>query len=264
MEGLSQQRGMRRGKAREARRRQESRTTCLWSTNAPGFSRCQTRGKPYGSRKKVGGGKASMGPAKIGVQCRRRRADDDQAPGGRHDRADGEVASRGGVLRERRLRTRRRRVAPPVLGRGRDAPEVDGGSEAEYRNVRWSPKGEFLASASDALRVWTKDGDLVHVGDSPDLLWGLDWDGRSRSIVTVQPEGGDPSVDRGCEAGEGASLRTVMHGPGATEAEIRAADRVLTWPYDWNHLPKSTGRSYSNHHFCLRETSASQASPRSD
>ena len=63
------------------------------------------------------------------------------------------------------------------------------GSQAEYRNVRWSPKGEFLASASDALRVWTKDGLLVHVGESPDLLWGLDWDGRSRSIVTSSQKG---------------------------------------------------------------------------
>jgi WD40 repeat protein len=63
------------------------------------------------------------------------------------------------------------------------------GSKAEYRNVRWSPKGEFLASASDALRVWTKDGELAHVGDSPDLLWGLDWDARSRSIVTASRKG---------------------------------------------------------------------------
>ncbi len=63
------------------------------------------------------------------------------------------------------------------------------GSTAEYRNVRWSPKGEFLASASDALRIWTNDGQLVNVGESPDLLWGLDWDNRSRSIVTSSQQG---------------------------------------------------------------------------
>lgn len=63
------------------------------------------------------------------------------------------------------------------------------GSKAEYRNVRWSPKGEFLASASDALRIWTKDGQLVHVGGSPNLLWGLDWDSQSRSIVTSSQKG---------------------------------------------------------------------------
>jgi WD40 repeat protein len=63
------------------------------------------------------------------------------------------------------------------------------GSKAEYRNVRWSPEGEFLATASDALRVWTKEGRLVHVGESPDRLWGLDWDGRSRSIVTSSRRG---------------------------------------------------------------------------
>jgi WD40 repeat protein len=63
------------------------------------------------------------------------------------------------------------------------------GSKAEYRNVRWSAKGDFLASASDALRVWTKDGQALYVGESPDLLWGLDWDSQSKSIATSSETG---------------------------------------------------------------------------
>lgn len=63
------------------------------------------------------------------------------------------------------------------------------GSKAEYRNIRWSPQGKFLASASDALRIWTKDGQLAHKGESPDLLWGLDWNERDRSIATSSAKG---------------------------------------------------------------------------
>lgn len=35
------------------------------------------------------------------------------------------------------------------------------GSIEEYRNIRWSPDGERLASASDALRIWSKAGMLL-------------------------------------------------------------------------------------------------------
>ena len=63
------------------------------------------------------------------------------------------------------------------------------GSKAEYRNARWSPDGEFLASASDALRVWTREGKEVHLGESPELLWGLDWDRKANSIITSSKAG---------------------------------------------------------------------------
>lgn len=57
------------------------------------------------------------------------------------------------------------------------------GGEA-FRNVSWSPDGKKLASASDALRVWSHDGELLHVGRSPAPLWGVRWHPRGERILT--------------------------------------------------------------------------------
>ncbi len=64
-----------------------------------------------------------------------------------------------------------------------------GGSKAEYRNIRWSKDGRLLATASDAMRVWSKDGLLLHSGKSENLLWGIDWDGQSKNIITTSEKG---------------------------------------------------------------------------
>lgn len=58
-----------------------------------------------------------------------------------------------------------------------------GGGEA-FRNVSWSPDGTKLASASDALRVWSRDGKLLHAGASPDPLWGVRWQPHGNRILT--------------------------------------------------------------------------------
>ena len=63
------------------------------------------------------------------------------------------------------------------------------GSKAEYRNIRWNKNGDFLATASDALRIWSKDGQLVYFGKSEDLLWGIDWDRQNKNIITSSEKG---------------------------------------------------------------------------
>jgi WD40 repeat protein len=63
------------------------------------------------------------------------------------------------------------------------------GSKAEYRNVRFNKSGELLASASDALRLWSKAGQIVYSGSSEDLLWGIDWDHQDNAILTSSKEG---------------------------------------------------------------------------
>lgn len=57
-------------------------------------------------------------------------------------------------------------------------------SKAEYRNLVWNAKGTRLASASDALRIWDKNGKLISEGSSIDNLWGLTWNKRGTRIVT--------------------------------------------------------------------------------
>ena len=64
---------------------------------------------------------------------------------------------------------------------------VDGG--AEFRNVSWNHKGTLLASASDKLRIWTQAGALKDEGDSPDLLWGVDWHPSRPKLLTSSAEG---------------------------------------------------------------------------
>jgi WD40 repeat protein len=64
------------------------------------------------------------------------------------------------------------------------------GSKAEYRNIAWSRDGKFLASASDVLRVWTKDGELLSSGVTlGDNLWGIDWDSKGERIATTSSNG---------------------------------------------------------------------------
>ena len=63
------------------------------------------------------------------------------------------------------------------------------GSEGPYRNIRWSPDGSMLATASDALRIRSAKGALLFTGESPDLLWGVDWSPDQRYIITSSQEG---------------------------------------------------------------------------
>jgi WD40 repeat protein len=63
------------------------------------------------------------------------------------------------------------------------------GSEAEYRNIRWDKRGKYLATASDQLRIWSVDGLLLHSGASLKPLWGLDWNGNGKRLVTSSSGG---------------------------------------------------------------------------
>ncbi|HEU0110411.1 MAG TPA: hypothetical protein VFQ73_06010 [Flavisolibacter sp.] len=61
------------------------------------------------------------------------------------------------------------------------------GSRAEYRNISWNKEGTLLATASDVLRIWTSDGNLLHESkrDSSNFLWGIDWNENGDRIVTA-------------------------------------------------------------------------------
>ena len=58
-------------------------------------------------------------------------------------------------------------------------------SKAEYRNLGWSTDGENLISASDAIRLWSKEGDLLKEKETKNLLWGIDWNKSNSRIVTT-------------------------------------------------------------------------------
>ena len=61
-------------------------------------------------------------------------------------------------------------------------------SKGEYRNLAWNPKGDRLASASDALRIWDTKGNLLSVGNSKDYLWGISWNEKGNRIITSSLE----------------------------------------------------------------------------
>lgn len=63
------------------------------------------------------------------------------------------------------------------------------GSKAEYRNIRWNKDGSKLATASDALRIWSKDGAIIYTGETKNLLWGIDWNNQNDNIVTTSEKG---------------------------------------------------------------------------
>lgn len=69
---------------------------------------------------------------------------------------------------------------------GKPLMEIDA-SKAEYRSIAWNIAGDHLASASDALRIWNKKGELLHTAQAPELLWGLDW--HQGNILTTSGTG---------------------------------------------------------------------------
>jgi hypothetical protein len=58
-------------------------------------------------------------------------------------------------------------------------------TSAEVRRLAWTADGMRLASASDSLRIWSKDGELLKTGDSPDLLWGVAWNDVGDKLLTT-------------------------------------------------------------------------------
>jgi len=67
------------------------------------------------------------------------------------------------------------------------------GSKMEFRNIRWNKQGSYLATASDVLRIWTKEGNLLYTGAQAgnQVLWGVDWINDSKKIVTVSFDSGN-------------------------------------------------------------------------
>ena len=57
-------------------------------------------------------------------------------------------------------------------------------SKGEYRNMRWNSKGNRLATASDVLRIWDKEGNLIAEGNSKEYLWGVSWNKKGNRIIT--------------------------------------------------------------------------------
>lgn len=54
----------------------------------------------------------------------------------------------------------------------------------EFRILSWSKRGDVLASSGDAVRLWTKDGQLLHEAPlEKDTIWGLDWNSNDERIV---------------------------------------------------------------------------------
>lgn len=64
-------------------------------------------------------------------------------------------------------------------------------SLTEYRVVRWSPNGRFLATTGDTLRIWNPAGQLLYTAQkSSGNIWGLDWNSKSSQLLTADFDGG--------------------------------------------------------------------------
>ena len=64
------------------------------------------------------------------------------------------------------------------------------GHHSEIRNVSWNRDGTLLATVSDALRIYTRDGVLVNTGKPPGYnLWGISWAGNGKFIITASFDG---------------------------------------------------------------------------
>lgn len=81
---------------------------------------------------------------------------------------------------------------PPLLqfwdAKGNRLRRFAGGT-AEYRNLRWNPNGTLLASTSEAIRLWSPQGELLEEQPSPQLLWGVDWHPKGKRLITSGDDG---------------------------------------------------------------------------
>ena len=81
---------------------------------------------------------------------------------------------------------------PPLLqfwdAKGNNLRKFAGGT-AEYRNLRWNPDGTMLASTSEALRLWSPQGDLLQEQPSSQLLWGVDWSPDGKKLIISGDDG---------------------------------------------------------------------------
>lgn len=81
---------------------------------------------------------------------------------------------------------------PPLLQfwsvNGENLRNIDK-SKAEFRNIKWSKDGKILATASESLRLWNENGDLLKESKSENLLWGIDWNNSDSKIVTTDEKG---------------------------------------------------------------------------
>lgn len=81
---------------------------------------------------------------------------------------------------------------------GRKIREIEG-SKAEYRNMRWSPDGSLLATASDGIRIWDQDGNLLGHHKTDHALWGIDWSPDGTRLVATSGEGEVFIADKGLQ-----------------------------------------------------------------
>ena len=63
------------------------------------------------------------------------------------------------------------------------------GSKAEYRNIQWTADGEYLATVSDAFRIWNNAGELISTLPFEHLLWGLSFDELNQQWVITDEVG---------------------------------------------------------------------------
>ena len=63
-------------------------------------------------------------------------------------------------------------------------------SKMEYRDMKWNHDGSLLATASDRLRVWDREGNLLYTGgDGKNNLWGIAWNPFEKEWITVSYDG---------------------------------------------------------------------------
>lgn len=62
-------------------------------------------------------------------------------------------------------------------------------SKSEYRNIRWSNDGKYLAAAGDMLLLFDHKNKLKKIKTGRDNCWGIGWNSTSNKIVTTDQAG---------------------------------------------------------------------------
>lgn len=66
--------------------------------------------------------------------------------------------------------------------------EIRGKTKSEYRDLRWTKSGSYLATASDELRVWDDNGELQYSSAGGENPVGVTWFKDDTRLITVSFE----------------------------------------------------------------------------
>ncbi|WP_299439564.1 hypothetical protein [uncultured Aquimarina sp.] len=99
---------------------------------------------------------------------------------------------------------------PPLLqfwdSNGTKLKDIEG-SESEIRNLKWLNNGKNLLTASDRIRMWDEEGEIIKSSKKESLFWGLVINEKNQNVITTTEYGDIFTFDKKLQIIKTSSLK---------------------------------------------------------